>query len=64
MKTFQEFMAMMEVGKGGLWMHAGPQDNPSNPGTRRKDPKDPYNHRFGSGGGTAVPVQPMRMDKK
>ena len=55
--------------EGGLWANPGQQDNPSNPGTKRMNPKDPYNHRFGSSGGTVVGMatpqnQPKTMKKK
>jgi hypothetical protein len=52
MKTFREWLLLREKGDG-LWMRGAPQDNPSNPGTKRKDAKHPYNHRFGGIGGAA-----------
>lgn len=65
MKTFWEFLAIVE---GGLWMRSGPQANPSNPGTKRRNAKSLYNHRYGGGaaggmggmGSVNVPVQPLQ----
>jgi hypothetical protein len=62
MLTFTEFLKLKE----DLWNTSGPQDNPSNPGTKRKDAKHPYNQRFGSAA-VAPPTigkQPSRMSKK
>lgn len=53
MKTFKEFLQLRE---GGMWNNPGIQDNPSNPGTKRKDAKDLYNHRFGDAGGGSSPM--------
>lgn len=56
MKTFKEFLKLQE----DLWNTAGPQDNPSNPGNKRKNAKALYNHRYdGTSGGTtsSAPAQ-------
>lgn len=65
MLSFKEFLRLQEE----LWLTTGPQDNPSNPGTKRKDAKDPYNHKFGSAAGMSVPVMgqqpaPQKMKSK
>lgn len=54
--SFREFLKLVE---GGLFMNPPIQDNPGNPGTKRKDAKNPYLHRFGS----APAVQQQRMKK-
>jgi hypothetical protein len=48
--SFVRWLALREE----LWMTVGPQDSP---GTKRKDAKDPYNHRFGGSNNPVVPVQ-------
>ena len=63
MKTFKEFILLRE---GGLWMNPPIQDNPSNPGTKRRNAKALYNHRYGSpagGGGAMMPTAPSKMKK-
>jgi len=58
--TFKEYLKLQEE----LWMTQGPQDNPSNPGTKRKNAKDLYNHRYGdNSGGNPLNVTPMAPNK-
>lgn len=52
MKTFQEYMK--EKINEELWNTAGPQDNPSNPGTKRKNARAWLNKRYGSQMGQGI----------
>ena len=57
METFWEFLQKMQL-EGGLWANPPALDSP---GTKRKDAKHPYNHRFGGdamGGGMPMPGNP------
>jgi hypothetical protein len=57
MITFQEFTKMMDE---ELWSTSGPQDNPNNPGTKRKNPTnfmEKPKKAAGVGMGGSVPVQ-------
>jgi len=71
MISFKEFLQIVE---GGLWANPPAQDSP---GTKRKDAKDLYNHRFGGandamGGGmptagnlsAQMQQQPQKRSKK
>ncbi len=61
MISFTEWLKIKEE----LWMTSGPQDNPSNPGTKRKNAKDLYNHRYdGTSAPTSVPIQQAPPGKK
>lgn len=54
--TFKEFFKSKEEKdkkkySEELWMSFGPQDNPSNPGTKRKNATNWLNKRYGGGAG-------------
>ena len=51
MITFTEFLKKMQNEE--LWNTAGPQDNPSNPGTKRKPAEAWLNKRYGGKSGGA-----------
>lgn len=50
MKGFKKWLQLQEK-NDGLWMRGAPRIEP---GTKRKDAKDPYNHRFGSATGSVA----------
>lgn len=48
MLKFQDFLKMMDE---ELWNTTGPQDNPGNPGTKRKNATNYLNKKYGVAGG-------------
>lgn len=55
MITFKEFIQIAE----DLWYTSGPQDNPQNPGTKRRNEVGLWNKRYGNGtGGQALQANP------
>ena len=52
MITFRQFLKLLGE---ELWNTAGPQDNPGNPGTKRKNATHYLNKKYGVSGGMAAP---------